>query len=306
MVDSARGGALIGGGSSGYVSDEVYLGSLPDMQPHAQRPARLDVAASAVSDRSRRRARLLLPGVPLLAAEEAVAAGQLVVLAVPDAVLPDIVRGLTRVDAWQAGQIVVHTSPRYGTGVLEPALGAHILPIALHPAMRFSGAPVDLERLPDARFAVTCAVGLRPIGEALAIEMGGEPVWVSERARAQYAAAVAHAVAPLSVIVDQAAELLSSAQIPGGRSLLATLMLTSLETALREADDARQVGAFTDLDALRADLDTLHDCAPDSRAVHLAVARAAAARAMAAGHLSHHLDDLLDLLTTQPGEFGGD
>lgn len=297
------------------------------MQTRSQRPARLDVgivsagrvgcalgaalhaaghrvvAASGVSHASRRRARILLPGVPLLDVESVVTRAELLVLAVPDAVLPDLVVGLSELRVWQAGQIVVHTSPRYGPQVLEPALESHVLPIALHPAMRFSGAPVDLERLPDACFAVTCAPALRPIAEALAIEMGGEPVWVEEAARNRYAAAVAHAVDHLSVVVEQAAELMQAAQIPGNRRLLATLMLTALEGALREGDEKSRVNALSDLDALRADLDTLHESAPDSRAVHLAMARAAASRAIAAGLLPiPALDELFDVLTSPPAE----
>ncbi len=296
------------------------------MQPQSERPARLDVAvvsagrvgavlgaalnaaghrvvaASGVSDASLRRARILLPEVPLLPVQECVARAELLVLAVPDAVLPDLVLGLTQVRAWQAGQIVVHTSARYGPQVLEPALEQHVLPIALHPAMRFSGTPVDLERLPDACFAVTCATALRPIGEALTIELGGEPIWVPESARARYAAAVSHAVDHLSVVVEQAAELLALSEVVGGRRLLATLMLTALELTLRQDDDAGRLAALSDPEALRADLDTLHQSAPDSRAVHLAMARAAASRALAAGILPPStFDDLLDLLTSPPG-----
>ena len=50
-----------------------------------------------------------------------------------------------------------------------------------------------------------------------------------------------------------------------------------------------------------ADLDTLHESAPDSRAVHLAMARAAASRAIAAGLLPiPALDELFDVLTSPP------
>lgn len=310
-----------------WVSCGAPVGNVPHMQTRSQRRARLEVgivsagrvgcvlgaalaaaghrivAASGVSQASQRRARTLLPGVPLLDVQAVVARAELLVLAVPDAVLPDLVNGLSRLRAWQAGQIVVHTSPRYGAQVLDPALDGHVLPIALHPAMRFSGAPVDLERLPDACFAVTCAPAVRPIAEALAIEMGAEPVWVPEAGRGRYAAAVAHAVDHLSVVVEQAAELMANAQIPGNRRLLATLMLTALEGALREADGMSRVAALSDLDALRADLDTLHESAPDSRAVHLAMARAAASRAIAAGLLPiPSLDELLDVLTAPPGQ----
>lgn len=259
------------------------------------------VATSGLSDASVARARTLLPGVPIYPADEVVPRAELVVLAVPDPVLPDLIAGLSRRRAWQAGQIVLHTSARFGIDVFAPAAESHILPIALHPAMRFSGSPMDLERLPDACVAVTTTPALRPVGEALVIEMGAEPVWVEPAGRARYATAIAHAVDHLPVVVDQAAELLSAAEVYGGRRLLATLMLTALEGALREETRGDGVAALTDLEHLRADLDRLHESAPDSRAVHLALARAAASRAIAAGVLPPiDVDGLLDILTTPP------
>ncbi|MGL5819971.1 MAG: NAD(P)-binding domain-containing protein, partial [Phycicoccus sp.] len=98
------------------------------------------VGAYAVSDTSRARAEALLPGVPVLAdPAEAVRRAELVVLAVPDDALPDLVSGLASTGAWQAGQIVAHTSGRHGVAVLDPAREHHVLPLALHPAMTFTG-----------------------------------------------------------------------------------------------------------------------------------------------------------------------
>src|SRR5690606_40788682 len=59
--------------------------------------------------------------------------------------------GLAEVGAWQPGQIVVHTSGRHGAGVLDPARGAGAIPIALHPAMTFTGTSLDLARLEGTR-----------------------------------------------------------------------------------------------------------------------------------------------------------
>ena len=52
------------------------------------------VAASGVSDASRRRAAELLPGVPLAAPPDVVDAADLVLLTVPDDALPNLVDGL--------------------------------------------------------------------------------------------------------------------------------------------------------------------------------------------------------------------
>ena len=39
---------------------------------------------------------------------------------------------------------MVHTSGRYGIAVLDPAVRAGALPLALHPAMTFTGTGVDV------------------------------------------------------------------------------------------------------------------------------------------------------------------
>lgn len=52
--------------------------------------------------------------------------------------------------------------------------------MAIHPAVALTGELGDGERLAAALFAVTTLKSLRPLGEALVMEMGGEPVWVEE------------------------------------------------------------------------------------------------------------------------------
>ena len=72
------------------------------------------VAAYAVSDLSRLRAEALLPGVPLRPVDEVVAAADLVLLTVPDDVLPGLVAGLAETGTVRPGQFVAHASGRYG------------------------------------------------------------------------------------------------------------------------------------------------------------------------------------------------
>src|SRR3954451_5219614 len=86
------------------------------------------VAASGVSAASAERAARLLPGVPLLPADEVVAASDLVVLAVPDDILAGLVAGLAETGAWRRGQLLFHTSGAHGLTVLAPAERAGVLP----------------------------------------------------------------------------------------------------------------------------------------------------------------------------------
>lgn len=151
------------------------------------------VGITALSDESRERAAAMLPGVPVLDVAEVVRRSELVLFAVPGGELPDLVGGLAATGAWQSGQLAIHTSPEHGYGVFAPALAVGVIPLALHPAMVFTGTSLDLTRLAEATVAVTAPAPVLPIGQALAVEMGAEPVIVAEQDRAAYAEAVAAA-----------------------------------------------------------------------------------------------------------------
>lgn len=146
------------------------------------------VGVSAISEEGKERVEAMLPGVPILEVQEIVRRSELVLLAVPGSELPGLVSGLAALNAWQPGQLVIHTAPEYGTDVLAPAAG--VIPIALHPAIVFTGTSLDLARLSGATIAVTSPAVVQPIGQALVVEMGAEPVIVGESERAAYAAAV--------------------------------------------------------------------------------------------------------------------
>ena len=78
-----------------------------------------------------------------------------------------LVRGLAETGAVRPGQLLVHTSGRYGAAVLDPATRAGALPMALHPAMTFTGTTVDVQRLAGCPFGVTAPEQLRTAAQAL-------------------------------------------------------------------------------------------------------------------------------------------
>jgi predicted short-subunit dehydrogenase-like oxidoreductase (DUF2520 family) len=239
------------------------------------------VAAHAVSERSQQRAAAMLPEADLLPVAEVVARVDLVLLAVPDDVLPALAAQL----AFTPGQFVVHCSGRYGVGVLQPAAQRGALPLALHPAMTLTGTSLDIERLSAAPFGVTAAEPLRMAAEALVVEMGGEPVWIPERARTLYHAALAHSANHLVTLVASAVELLADAGVDNGARLLTPLLQASLDNALRMGypaltgpvvrGDASTVAAH--VEALSGDRQL--------QAAYVALARLTADRALAEGLL---------------------
>ncbi|HYN57567.1 MAG TPA: DUF2520 domain-containing protein [Motilibacterales bacterium] len=257
------------------------------------------VGAHAVSERSRRQMDLFLPAAPLLSAAEVMAAADLVLLTVPDDVLPELVLGLADTGAVTPGQFVVHASGRFGTAVLEPATRLGALPMALHPVMTFTGSRSDLDRLAGCPFGVTAPLVLRPVAEALVVEMGGDPMWVPEEARPLYHAALANGANHLVTLIAQTLDLLAIAGIDDPAGLVRPLLTAALDNVLAMGDDALTGPvARGDAGTVAAHLEALSHAAPEARAAYVAMARLTADRALAAGRLDPAAaESLLDVLT---------
>lgn len=259
------------------------------------------VAASGLSRASEQRAARLLPDVPLLPVPEVVAAADMVLLAVPDDALADLVAGLATTSGWRAGQIACHTSGGHGLAVLEPATRRGVLPLALHPVMTFTGRPEDLDRLDGTSFGATAPEPLRPVAEALVLEMGGEPVWVPEEARPLYHAALVTGANHLVTLVNESVDLLRGAGVDNPTRVLAPLLEAALDNALR-LGDAALTGPVSRGDAgtVAGHLATLTAHAPDAVPAYVAMARRTADRALASGRLDpQRAEALLDVLASR-------
>lgn len=258
--------------------------------------------AYAVSDASRERAEDLLPGVPLLDVPALVERSEMLLLAVPDDQLGPLAAGIAATGLAPGGQLIVHTSGRFGTEVLAPLAEAGSATIALHPAMTFTGTRADLSRLIGCPMGITAAPELLPIAAALVVELGGEAEVIAEGDRPLYHASLAHAANHLVVLVDQARESLSRMGIDEPGAYLRPLLEAALEESLRRGakaltgpvvrGDAGTVAAH--LEAL-ADLDATG--APGERGdvtdTYRALARAALARARLPEDTWSALDALL-------------
>jgi predicted short-subunit dehydrogenase-like oxidoreductase (DUF2520 family) len=229
----------------------------------------------------------------------------LILLTVPDDVLPGLVAGLAATGAPMQGRMLAHASGRYGITVLEPAVRLGGLPLALHPVMTFTGRNDDVERLNGTSFGVTAPDVLRPVAEALVIEMGGEPIFISEEDRDLYHAALAGAANHLITLVAQAADLLKTAGVTNQARLLGPLLSAALDNALRFGDagltgpvargDAETVAAHV------AALEAAPSASPAAVAAYVAMARLTADRALAAGLLKPaDAERLLDVLGGRP------
>lgn len=176
----------------------------------------------------------ILPGVPVLDADEVVRRSELVILAVPRDHLAPVVAGLAELGAWQVGQLVLHTDAVHGIDVLAPAASRGAIPLAVHPAIAFTGTSIDLRQLQGAFAAVTAPAAVLPIAQALAVELGCEPVVVAERDRAAYGEAIATATEFSRSIVRQSTSLLAGIGVDNPRAFLSTLIHSTVDQALAD------------------------------------------------------------------------
>jgi predicted short-subunit dehydrogenase-like oxidoreductase (DUF2520 family) len=245
------------------------------------------VAASGVSTASRTRIAELLPGTANRPADEVARAGtDLLLIAVPDDALAPVTAGLANTGALRPGQVVAHTSGAHGTGVLATAAAVGARPLALHPAMTFTGTAADLDRLPGIAYGVTAPPSLRPFAVRLIADLGGVPEWIAEQDRPLYHTALAHGANHLVTLVNEAVDRLRDAGVEQPGKVLEPLLRAALENALR-LGDAALTGPVSRGDAgtVAGHLDRLAVCAPESLPAYLALARRTADRAIAAGRL---------------------
>ncbi|MEU0542465.1 DUF2520 domain-containing protein [Nocardia sp. NPDC005978] len=261
-----------------------------------ERAGHVVFGVSAISDASLRRAATRLPDSQVLPAAEVAARSELLILAVPDSELAGLVAGLAAAKAVRPGAIVAHTSGANGIGILAPLTELGALPLAIHPAMTFTGHDEDVARLANACFGVTAGdeIGYA-IAQSLVIEMGGEPVRVAEENRTLYHAALAHGSNHLvTLIVDAVAALRSALAGPGllgqqavddqpnglAERMLAPLASAALDNALRRGQAALTGPvARGDVAAVAAHLSALESVDPPIAAGYRAMSLRTAERA---------------------------
>ncbi|GHJ42879.1 hypothetical protein Cs7R123_02210 [Catellatospora sp. TT07R-123] len=242
-------------------------------------------AASGASDQARHRIHTMLPGTRHLPTDEvATAATDLLVVAVPDDALAGVVSGLAKMGVLRPGQVVAHTSGAHGLGVLAPAAAVGCRPVALHPAMTFTGTPADLGRLPGISYGVTAPDGVREVAARLVADLGGTAEWIADEARALYHAALAHGANHLVTLVNEAADRLREAGLRDPGLVLRPLLTAGLANALSMGD-----GALTG-PVSRGDAGTIARhlralAGTPTLAAYVALAHRTADRAIAAGRL---------------------
>jgi predicted short-subunit dehydrogenase-like oxidoreductase (DUF2520 family) len=246
------------------------------------------VAVSGRTAETGRRAAAHLPGVPILDAEAAAAAAEVVVLGTPDDAIEPVAEALAAAGAVGPGTAVVHLSGALGIGALDEARASGAEVVAVHPLQTFPDVDAALERFPGSPVAVTAATeeGYR-LGERLARDVGGTPFRLADELRPVYHAAAVFASNYLVTVSAIAEALFTIAGVPDPTAVMAPLQRASLEHVERLGPAAALTGPAVRGDAgtIRRNLEALARHAPSTVPAYVAMARASLDLAERSGRL---------------------
>lgn len=246
------------------------------------------VAVSGRSETAARAARYL-PGVPVLGSSAVARRATVVILAVPDDVLPGVVSTLADEGGFRAESWAVHVSGAAMLEVLDPAaaVGAHRL--GLHPLQTFPTVEGAFERLRGAGVAVTSDDDAgEAFGMSLARDMGGAPFSLQDQARPIYHAAAVFASNYLVTVSAVAAELFAAAGVGDPAAAMAPLQRATLENVERLGAGAALTGPAVrgDLTTIERNLTALRAARPDAVVPYIALCRVATQLGIDQGRLA--------------------
>ena len=236
--------------------------------------------------------------MPVLDIATVARTSDILVLSVSDDAIGSVCAELAAGRHLRPGQLVIHVSGAHGLKLLAPAADAGAVPFAIHPAMTFPGLDSDADNLVGLAYAVTARPAERADAEQLVRDIGGVPVWIEDDDRTLYHAALVLGANNLITLTASAMEALSAAGVEDPGFVIAPLLRTSLENALRLGDQAltgpvRQADTGT----IEAHLDVLRSRTPDLVMGYLQFGLVTARRAQqAALNEASDLDRVIALL----------
>jgi predicted short-subunit dehydrogenase-like oxidoreductase (DUF2520 family) len=195
------------------------------------------VARAPVDDAADDHVSAMLPGVPVEDAATVARRSELVILAADGDDLTHTVNHLSDAGAWISGQLVCHLGVSHGLDVLAPATSAGAIGIRLLPLIAFTGTSIDLGRMREAWCVVSAPAPVLPIAQALAIELGMEPLVLDDAHHDDLRDAVEAATTAASEVVTGAMAAFGRAGFSGMEHALAKLLTSSVEAAVEKPSD---------------------------------------------------------------------
>jgi len=260
------------------------------------------VAAVASRDAERReRFRSLVPGARAFAEANALLDEvELILLAVPDDVIPDLASRLHM----YSGQAMVHTSGALGAEVLEPAMAAGTQVGAFHPLVAFADTERAVAALHGATIAIEGDAELAALLADMAEAVGATAVRLLPGTKAAYHAAAVLAAGGFVALLDAIAELgrVTGLDEAGALAIYGGLIEQTLGNARALGISRALTGPMTrgDVGTLRRHLAALGRHAPDALPLYRAAAEREIALAEGRGSIAPEVAGSMRLVLAGP------
>ncbi|HWC32077.1 MAG TPA: Rossmann-like and DUF2520 domain-containing protein [Actinomycetota bacterium] len=247
------------------------------------------VLAASGRDRSRERVERFLAGVAFRSSTETASAAEVVIVAVPDDRIETVAREIGHGGGFRRGQAVVHLSGSAALAALEAARESGARTLSVHPLQTAPSVEDALERLPGSAVAVTALDEEGYVlGEALAIDIGGRPFRLADDRKPLYHAAAVFASNYVAAVAGIAERLFREAGLDDPVSLFGPLTEATAANVARLGPAGALTGpaARGDAGTVRANLEALRPLGAEVADAYVALGRAAAGLATAAGRIS--------------------
>ena len=222
-----------------------------------------------------------------------------VVLAVPDAALPEVAYDLSRAGGAPPGCAALHLSGAVATDVLAPLHGVGYAVGTLHPLQTVADPWQSGEPLIGAAFGVSGEPVALSAARRIADELGGVAIVVPPKMRPRYHAAAVFASNYVLALLTLAARILAEVGAAPDEALRALLPLA--RTTIDNLDHLGALGALTgpvargDVDTVRLHVSRLSD---EERALYCGLGREVLRLAREAGLDPQRAEELDDLFAT--------
>ena len=250
---------------------------------------------------TRLRVALYLPDTRFGSANEVATDAEVVIIGLPDDLIPSTVADLAGQKALGPDQHVIHLSGSLGLDALDPARAAGAEVLSLHPLQSFPDEREGIARLPDSHVAVTAHTNLGfAFGQELVRDVGAEPFRLADEAKPLYHAAAVFASNYLVAVEAVAEQLFRQAGVRNAVKKFEPLARSSLDAALSRGPREALTGPAVRGDAgtIQRNLEALAAAAPETVAPYVALARVAGGMALRAGRISvedrERMEEVLD------------
>jgi predicted short-subunit dehydrogenase-like oxidoreductase (DUF2520 family) len=173
---------------------------------------------------AKRAARTIGSGQPSTEINRGVFAAPVILIAVPDSAIPDVVNRLSAAGDALRRHVILHTSGAFGSGILAPLRSIGAAVGSFHPLQSFSG--VRAPALNGRVFAVEGDVAAVRVSRVATRALGGHAVILPSSAKPAYHAAASLSAGMVLSLVETAIQIFASLGIKRREALRALLPLT--------------------------------------------------------------------------------